>query len=169
MKFFSGFALKNDIHLCERYLINSEFNVAGLSLGAIKAIEYAKTSTARIDTIQLFSPAFFQNKSEKFKRMQLLYFFKNSDNYIDNFIANCFYPSKINNKVETYIPKKNELEELLRYNFSQETFEDLKTKGIRIEVYLGTNDKIIDVNSARDFFIINCDIFWLHKLGHFLC
>jgi len=169
MKFFSGFALKNDIHLCERYLINSEFNVAGLSFGAIKAIEYAKTATSRIDTIQLFSPAFFQNKSEKFKRMQLLYFFKNSDDYINNFIKNCFYPSKINEKIETYSAKKNELEELLRYSFSQETLKDLKTKGIRIEVYLGADDRIIDASSAKEFFIINCDIFWFHKLGHFLC
>jgi len=169
MKFFSGFALKNDIHLCEKYLINSEFNVAGLSFGAIKAIEYAKASTSRIDTIQLFSPAFFQDKSEKFKRMQLLYFSKNSDDYIDNFLKNCFYPSEINEKIETYSAKKYELEELLRYSFSQETFEYLKAKSIRIEVYLGSEDRIIDSNKAREFFIINCDIFWLQKVGHFLC
>ena len=169
MKFFSGFALKNDKYLCEKYLINSEFNVAGLSYGAIKAIEYAKASTSRIDTIQLFSPAFFQDKSDKFKRMQLLYFSKNSDDYIDTFLKNCFYPSEINEKIETYSAKKDELGELLKYTFSQETVEYLKSKGIRIEVYLGSEDKIIDANSAREFFIINCDIFWLQNVGHFLC
>jgi len=169
MKFFSGFALNNDAYLCEKYLINSEFNVAGLSYGAIKAIEYALETTSRIDTIQLFSPAFFQLKSEKFKRTQLLYFSKNSDIYIENFIINCFYPSIKDEKIETYNASKDELEELLKYYYTHETLAKLRGKGIRIEVYFGSEDKIIDSKSAEEFFIVNCDIFWLQNVGHFLC
>jgi len=169
MKFFSGFALKNDRYLCEKYLIDSEFNVAGLSFGAIKAVEYALNCTSRIDTIQLFSPAFFQEKSEKFKRTQLLYFSKDSTLYIDNFLKNCFYPSSVDDKIEMNSAKKDDLEKLLKYNFSKEALDTLNQRGIRIEVYLGFEDKIVDTKRASEFFIINCDIFWLQKVGHFLC
>lgn len=70
MKFFSGFCLANEQELFAPYLIRSDFTVAGFSYGAIKALKYAITCNERIDTLQLFSPAFFQDKDAKFKKLQ---------------------------------------------------------------------------------------------------
>nr|WP_275856258.1 hypothetical protein [Sulfurimonas sp. MAG313] len=65
MKFYSGFSLSNDEILFKDYLKYSDYTVAGFSYGAIKAFEMALTSKTRIDTLQLFSPAFFQEKKRK--------------------------------------------------------------------------------------------------------
>ena len=73
MRFYSGFSLSNDKQLFEPYLKESEFCVAGFSYGAIKAFNDTLNSKTRVDTLQLFSPAFFQDKNEKFKRMQMMY------------------------------------------------------------------------------------------------
>ncbi|WP_238593468.1 hypothetical protein [Sulfurospirillum diekertiae] len=79
MKFFSGFCLANEQELFSSYLNQSDFTVAGFSYGAIKAFEYTLTCKERIDTLQLFSPAFFEDKDAKFKKLQTLSFSKNSE------------------------------------------------------------------------------------------
>lgn len=67
MRYFSGFCFQNEEALFEPYLIKSDFTVAGFSYGAIKAMEYAFTCKTRIDTLQLFSPAFFKIKMQNLK------------------------------------------------------------------------------------------------------
>ena len=84
MKFYSGFALVNDEQLFDPYLKNSKYCVSGFSYGAIKAFRGVLASKTRIDTLQLFSPAFFQTRSDKFRRMQNMYFAKDKgrDKYL---------------------------------------------------------------------------------------
>ena len=75
-KYFSGFCFFEESELFEEYLIKNDFTFYGFSYGAIKAFEEALNSQKRVDTLQLFSPAFFQNYDDKFKRTQLMYFKK---------------------------------------------------------------------------------------------
>ena len=77
--FFSGFCFEDECELFDDYLIQNDFTVAGFSYGAIKAFKYVLNSSFRVDKLQLFSPAFFQNFDEKFKRTQLMYFKKDED------------------------------------------------------------------------------------------
>ncbi|MDD5212284.1 MAG: alpha/beta hydrolase, partial [Sulfuricurvum sp.] len=74
MTFYSGFSLINDQRFFDAYLVESDYTVAGFSYGAIKAARHAANSTSRIDTLQLFSPAFFQTAKGSFKRLQFASF-----------------------------------------------------------------------------------------------
>lgn len=170
MRFYSGFYLKNEYVLFDKYINTSAYCVCGFSYGAIKAQEYVLNQLKlgkRVDTLQLLSPAFFQTKEEKFKRLQLVSYRKNKENYLMNFINSCFCPhdKKDIEYCETTI---KELDELLAHEWNKEKLKKLVQKGVKIEVYLGGEDKIIDVESAREFFLEVATVTYMKNANHFL-
>lgn len=170
MRFYSGFSLKNDRHFFDTYLNNSEYSVAGFSYGAIKAFNYVVEqleSSNRIDTLQLFSPAFFQTKLLKFKRLQTLSYSKNQEGYLKNFIKSSFQPYEQKDFEHTF-HNLSELEELLNYEWVISDLMELTQKGVKIEVYLGGKDKIIDVQQAREFFMNVATVTYIKDANHFL-
>lgn len=170
MKFFSGFSLINESYLFNEYLDGSDYTVCGFSYGAIKALRHTKKTLAlgkRIDTLQLFSPAFFQSKPSKFKRMQMLSYNKNKDGYLRQFINSCFLPYE-KMIVEHTQTSSDELEELLNYEWMIDELKVLVDNGLKIEVYLGGEDKIIDVNSAKEFFLKVATVTYIKNANHFL-
>ncbi len=168
MKFYSGFSLSNDKQLFESYIKVSAFTVCGFSYGAIKAFEEVLNSTDRIDTLQLFSPAFFQNKSEKFKRMQLMYLNKDKKAYLNNFLSSCFFPAKIDESVLLEEGSEEELKELLFYEWHIDKLRALNDRGVEIEVYVGSEDKIIDSEETKAFFLPYATTFIINNAGHTL-
>ena len=168
MKFFSGFCLANEQELFTPYLNQSDFTVAGFSYGAIKAFEYAFTCKERIDTLQLFSPAFFGNKDAKFKKLQTLSFSKNSDLYTQNFMQNCVYPSAFDMQPFLKQGSLEELNELLHYTWNEAHLRSLKERGVNIEVYVGECDTIINALHVKDFFIPFASVYYLKRVGHIL-
>lgn len=168
MKYFSGFCFKDEETLFESYLIKSDFTVAGFSYGAIKAFEYALTCKERIDTLQLFSPAFFQNKEAKFKKLQTLFFAKDTDAYCQTFLKNSAFPSQV--CMEPFFKQDTfeDLEHLLYYTWSEEKLASLCERGTRIEVYLGSDDAIIDALTCKDFFTPFASVYYIKKVGHIL-
>lgn len=170
MKFYSGFALKNDIHFFKEYIQSSSYTVCGFSYGAIKALEYTKnelTNGKRIDTLQLFSPAFFQTKQTKYKRLQTMGYKKNEDQYLKSFINTCFEPYS-SKTIEYSVNSLNELEELLNHEWIKSDFIELQNRGLKIEVYLGSEDKVIDVKSAKEFFTQLSTVTYIKNANHFL-
>lgn len=170
MKFYSGFSLKNDKHFFKDYIKESEYCVGGFSYGAIKAFEHVKKQLEnrnRVDTLQLFSPAFFQTKSSKFKRLQTLAYSKNKDAYLMQFIDGCFKPY-LKRAIEHTDNSADELEELLTYEWILSDLLALVDKGVAIEVYLGGEDNIIDAKSARGFFLDVSTVTYIKKANHFL-
>ncbi len=170
MKFYSGFSLQNESYLFDEYANTSEYCVSGFSYGAIKAFEYVKKQIAlskRVDTLQLFSPAFFQTQPEKFKRLQLMAYKKSEDAYLNQFINSCFLPydKKIVQHTSTVA---EELQELLNYEWDVDALKAIADKGIVVEVYLGGEDKIIDVASAREFFLEVATVTYIKNGNHFL-
>lgn len=170
MKFYSGFSLKNEQYYFKEYINSSEYTVCGFSYGAIKALRYAQemlSQKKRVDRLQLFSPAFFQTKDEKFKKLQLLGYRKNQDSYLREFIVSCFspYEKKI---VEHSKSSIEELEELLRYEWDIDKLKELVRKGLKIEVYLGGEDRVIDVQRAREFFLEVATVTYIKEANHFL-
>lgn len=168
MKFFSGFCLANEQELFTPYLNQSDFTVAGFSYGAIKAFEYAFTCKERIDTLQLFSPAFFGDKDAKFKKLQTLSFSKNSDLYTQNFMQNIVYPSAFDMQLFFKQGSLEELNELLHYTWNEERLRSLKERGTNIEVYVGEEDAIINALHVKDFFVPFASVYYLKQVGHIL-
>ncbi len=168
MRFYSGFSLSNDKQLFEPYLKETEFCIAGFSYGAIKAFNEALHSKTRVDLLQLFSPAFFQNKSEKFKRMQMMYMNKDKEAYLDNFLQSCFAPLKVDDTIVLEEGSADELDELLQYKWDVGELKALKDKGVEIEVYLGSQDKIIDADKAKAFFLPYATTYMINHAGHTL-
>jgi hypothetical protein len=170
MQFFSGFSLKNESYLFQEYLNKSDYSVAGFSYGAIKAFNYVNEQLAsgkRVDTLQLISPAFFQRKAQKFKKLQLLAYTKNELAYMNQFMNSCFepYEKKIVEHIQT---TKEELEELLNYEWDFEALQKLVDKGVKLEVYLAQEDKVIDVRGAKEFFLQVSTLTYIKDANHFL-
>ena len=168
MKYFSGFCFQNEEELFNSYLEHNDFCVAGFSYGAIKAFEYSSTCRDRIDKLQLFSPAFFQDFSDKFRRLQTMSFGKNKNRYIEKFFSQVKYPSELS--LDRYFNEGNiaQLEELLNYVWNAERLNELVKKGIEIEVYMGEKDKIINPDSALKFFRPFANVYYIKSVGHLL-
>ncbi|RXI34251.1 hypothetical protein CP964_02550 [Arcobacter defluvii] len=166
--FFSGFCFFNESELFDEYIIRNDFTISGFSYGAIKAFEEALNTQDRVDKLQLFSPAFFQNFDEKFKRTQLMYFKKDENTYVQTFLNNVIYPS--NKDISKYfkLGTAQELEELLTYVWNEEKLQKLVDKGVKIEVYLGADDKIIDSLKVKEFFQKFATIYYIKEKGHLL-
>ena len=171
MKFYSGFSFSNEDELFSSLIKESEYTVCGFSYGAIKAFEYVKESlknTKRVDTLQLFSPAFFQTKPDKFKRLQTLAYAKNNEKYLSQFRESCFSPYTIKEVSASRQTNKEDLEELLQYEWSLDALKDLESKGVIIEVYLGGEDAIIDVMAAQEFFLQVATVTYVKSANHCL-
>lgn len=168
MKYFSGFCLQNEEKFFDEWCIQNDFNVAGFSYGAIKAFEYTSTCKERIDTLQLFSPAFFQDKDAKFKKLQTLSFTKNPTAYCEAFLSNVTKPS--NTDIQPYFKQGStqELSELLHYTWDEARLKALKERGITIEVYLGEKDAIINSSTCKDFFVEFASVYFFKRVGHIL-
>lgn len=165
--FFSGFCLQNEKELFNEYLKQNDFTVSGFSYGAQKAFEYVLNSEKRVDLLQLFSPAFFGDKDKKYKRLQLMFFKKDATEYANNFLKNCGFTKELANKyfeLESY----EDLDQLLHYIWDKEKLQKLLQKGTKIEVYLGSDDKIIDPNSAKEFFQEFAEVYYIKEKGHIL-
>ncbi len=168
MHFYSGFSLKGEAELFDAYHDRSDFCVSGFSLGAIEAFEYVCNSKMRIDKLQLFSPAFFEDKEIKFKRLQELYFKKDKNAYVQNFLENIAYPSTIDMQHYYHDSSAEALHKLLYYTWSKEKLETLSARDIMIEVYLGLEDKIIDVEATKAFFLPFASVIEIKEVGHIL-
>lgn len=167
MTFYSGFSLTNDQHFFDAYLVESDYTVAGFSYGAIKAAHHAAHATSRIDTLQLFSPAFFQTKKTSFKRLQLSAFTHDRKSYILRFLEMCFAPCPVQ-EVDIQIGESDQLDELLNYVWDEKLMNSIVDKGIRIEVYLGLEDAIIDAVGAKEFFLPYATVTSIQRGNHFL-
>ena len=171
MQFFSGFSLKNEEYLFTPYIKCSDFSICGFSYGAIKALEYVQEALKqkkRVDTLQLFSPAFFQTKDEKFKRLQLMSYKKNEKLYLENFISSCFEPYE--RKIVEFNGSDtiDDLKKLLEYEWDLEALQKIIDAGVIIEVYLGLQDKIIDAEGAYSFFKQVVNVTAIKNGNHFL-
>ena len=160
--------LKNESFLFDRFLNRSSYSVAGFSLGAIEALEFVLSSKNRVDLIQLFSPAFFQDKDESFKNGQINAFLKNERLYKEIFFKNIAYPFTLDLSDHYKKESVDRLRYLLNYHYLPSMFDNLKSRGVKIEVYLGSLDKIIDPIKAKSFFQQFATIIEIKRGGHIL-
>ncbi len=165
--YFSGFSLNSEKELFDQYRVENNFTVSGFSYGAQRALEYTLNSSSRVDLLQLFSPAYFIHKDKKYKRMQLMFFQKDPKKYCENFLKNCGFTQEQSNryfKIGTY----EQLDELLHYDWDQKKLQLLKEKNIRLEVYIGSEDKIVDSEISKEFFRQFGEVYFIKNKGHIL-
>jgi hypothetical protein len=86
---------------------------------------------------------------------------------MQNFIESCFTPYE-KKELEFQKTTKEELTELLEYEWSLSELLELQSKGVTIEVYLGENDAIIDVEAAKELFLEVSTLTYVKKANHFL-
>lgn len=170
MSFFSGFALRDEEIYFGSYMECKEFNVAGFSYGAIKAKDRVLKlleQKKRVDRLTLLSPAFFQSKDERFKRLQLMGYSKNPKAYIDEFLNSCFAPYH-QKPLNLSTNSLEELRELLYFEWDMDELIYISKAGVSIEIYLGGKDAIIDAKGAYDFFkSVGC-VTYIKDANHFL-
>jgi pimeloyl-ACP methyl ester carboxylesterase len=168
MKYFNGFSLKGEEAFFKEQLIDNDFTVAGFSYGATKAFEHVYNSQERIDRLILLSPAFFQNHKKSFVRTQLRYYKADEKAYTKQFLKNVAYPSSI--KLDNYLMqgKAEELEALLSYKWDKEKLLELAKRGVTIEVFIGSKDKIVDAQKSFDFFSELVPCYFVKGVGHLL-
>jgi hypothetical protein len=169
-KFYSGFYLHDEFDLFKDYIEKSDFIFSAFSYGCIRLLEDLNSYDKRVDKIQLFSPAYFGDKDDKFKNMQLKMFEKNEKLYIENFLKNCAYPSEYNliNYVRPSL--KDDLEKLLFFDWNEILFQKIfeKRPNLEIEIFLGEKDKIISSNIAADFFRRYGNVYFFKEVGHII-
>ncbi len=172
MKYFSGFCLCDEKYLFNGFLEKSEFYVAGFSYGAQKVVDYTLNSNKRIDKIQLFSPAFF-DYSQKIIDLNLKAFKKNKNLYIKNFLTKAGIDKWKMENGKWKIDERNiricECDEQDLYELFTFNWEKIKKlENIKIEVFLGEYDKIINLKKAYEFFKNYADVYLIKKANHFL-
>ena len=167
MVYYNGFSLKDEGSFFDKYLKQNDYNIAGFSYGAIKAFEHTLVCKERVDTLQLFSPAFFQTKPQAFKRAQIMAYKSDSKKYLNHFIKECFEPHELKKTLHVST-KESELEELLNYEWDINKLKTVVQSGVEIEVYFGSEDKIIDVAGAKEFFLPFATTYLINGANHFL-
>ncbi|WP_456452691.1 pimelyl-ACP methyl ester esterase BioV [Hydrogenimonas sp.] len=171
MTYFSGFSLAGEAELFDEFLApwrENPYTVAGFSYGAQKALEHVLEMPRRVDRLLLLSPAWFLDKKPAFIKLQLRAFAKDKEGYLRNFLASAAYPSPVDLAPYLAPGTAEELEALLTYPWESGKLEALRQKGVRLEVYLGGRDRIVDAAKAHEFFK-NYGESWLFKAyGHLL-
>ena len=167
MRFFSGFLLRDEQAYFRPWLKENDLTVAGFSYGAIRAFEYVRNSPRRVDTLQLFSPAFFLGRDRGFKRMQLRGFKRDSSAYRQRFLASCFSPYPVQ-EVPAAADTEADLEKLLDYAWPAAELDALCARGTALEVYVGEKDAVIDAAAAAAYFKPWATTFFLRDANHFL-
>jgi len=173
MKYFNGFSLIDEESIFKEsiffdILTPSDYTVVGFSYGAQKAFEYAYESQNRIEKLILLSPAFFQTEKKSFIRAQLRYFNAGKEAYVTQFLQNVASPSSHSLREYLNIGTQDELESLLTYVWDKTKIQTLLKRGTSIEVFLGTEDKIINSKEALAFFSQNCTTYSIKNVGHLL-
>ena len=167
MKFFSGFSLHQEEKLLHSWYQDTPYTVVGFSYGAIRALRYVLEYEGRVDTLILLSPAFFQTRTEGFKRLQCRAFERDREGYLRTFYEHCFAPYPACEVMRDEACTQEQLCDLLHFVWSEATLCSVIERGIRIEVYIGLEDHIIDAEGARDFFIPYASVYTL-RANHFL-
>ncbi len=168
MIYFNGFSLKDEETLFTAYLEQGDLCVAGFSYGAQQAFEWVYHSVERIDRLILLSPAFFQTQKTSFVRTQMRYFQNGQERYVTQFLQNVAYPSTMDLTDYLQTGTAEELEALLSYEWDAVKIQEVLDRGTVIEVFLGTEDKIIDADAAFSFFSALATTYYIKGVGHLL-
>ncbi|MEY4504366.1 MAG: hypothetical protein RL154_660, partial [Pseudomonadota bacterium] len=95
------------------------------------------------------SPAYFCNISSDVKYSEIVIFNSHQKLWFKQFYSKC-------GAIKSYCSSVNATEENLKklfyYNWSKDNFNILSQKGISIDIFFGSDDKILQIDDAIEFF-----------------
>jgi hypothetical protein len=165
MKYFSGFGFEGESELFSQFLSESAYDVAGFSYGAQKAVIEA-LKQKRVQKLILISPAIFTHLGLEEKKKQMELFKNKKEVYLAMFYKKCGIRDEHKKYLKT--PSHKELEELFEYEWRESDLSTLYKKGCKIEVHLGSSDKIVDIEGAKRLFLPYSVLFTHQGLSHIL-
>ncbi len=171
MEFYSGFGFKNEKALFRNYLEEGDFVVAGFSYGAQLALERVLEKIdrgERVQKLQLISPAFFNHLPKAIKLKEVQNFTKNPELYMRFFYKKAAYPYKGELSFFQREAELGELKALLFYNWDEKKLTKVLKNGVKIEVFLGSMDKIVDPVKTEEFFKEFATTYFIKDVGHIL-
>jgi len=146
--FFSGFCLSGEKELFSEYLNQKEESIAGFSYGAIGALK--KAFELRPKRLILLSPAFYAYKDSSFKEQQIKAFETDRELYMLKLLKK----SGLSEEEGRRFGKEGsseQLRELLYFEWQKSPIKELSVT-TKIEIYIGTNDRVVEPESAIEFF-----------------
>jgi len=171
MTYFSGFSLQGEAGIFSEFLGDVEENpyvVAGFSYGAQKALAHVCDTRRRVDRLLLLSPAWFLDRSKAFVRTQRIHYKNDPKRYLDTFLRNVAHPSAYDLSPFLAPSTADDLQKLLTFSWPRAYFERAAEKGVKIEVYLGGKDRIVDAEAAHEFFKTYATSYLIKPFGHLL-
>lgn len=166
---FSGFCFDREEELFSRFSKKCFYDISGFSYGAQKACEEVLkrvNSGQRVQKLLLYSPAFFEDKTQTYKNLQISHFKKNKQIYIQNFLEKI----GADDEIKKYFKEGDieDLQALFSYRWDEKKLAFIQEKGVLIEVYLGGCDKIINVEATKDFFSSTSLVYFIKGANHCL-
>ena len=165
--FFSGFSLCGEELLFKDYYEDDGENACGFSYGAQKAFLYTK-SNPHIKRLTLLSPAFYMQKTEEFKEIQIAAFVQNPDLYRLKLLKKSGLNPEETAKygADATAP---ELRELLYFEWEAEDIKAMLERRVQIEVYIGGKDGVVEPKPSFGFFEhCGAKTVWLEDKNHIL-
>ncbi|TSA87024.1 pimelyl-ACP methyl ester esterase BioV [Helicobacter mehlei] len=159
-RYFSGFGFQREEWLFESILKPCGlYDVAGFSYGAICALEYAceqVKQNKRIQRLVLIAPCMLAHKSQAFKNLQLKAYQQNPHAYMQAFFEKIGWSALLAQDPSlaryTHLGSLQDLQILLNYHYAPEKLEFLCARGVRLEVFIGLEDAIMDAKALCVFF-----------------
>lgn len=167
MTFFSGFCLEGEGELFSDFIPPKIATIAGFSYGAICAYEHALATKEFFKKLILLSPAYYAHTDEEFKQQQINAFRSDPDLYKLKLLKKSGFSEETAQKYSKD-GTIDELEKLLYFDWAVDGFDKLKKNGVEIEVYIGSNDRVVDPNSSMEFFKQFATVYFIKGKNHFL-
>lgn len=176
MLYFSGFGFRGESGLFAWILKDGGvYDIAGFSYGALKALEHAYKQVQagrRVQRLMLISPCMLALKPAAFKRLQVLSYKKDPQNYMQTFFKNIGWVDLLqqDSSLEgyTHSGSAEDLEDLLYTPLDPQKLAFLQSKGVVVEVFLGLADPLLEPKEALDFFKPYACVWQFKHMGHLL-
>ncbi|CCB79394.1 hypothetical protein HBZC1_04080 [Helicobacter bizzozeronii CIII-1] len=159
-RYFSGFGFQGEAWLFEWILKPCGlYDVAGFSYGAICALEYIYGQVKqgkRTQRLILIAPCMLAHKSQAFKNLQLKAYQQNPQAYMQAFFEKIGWNALLAQDPSlaryAHLGSLQDLQTLLNYHYDPQKLEFLCDQGVRLEVFIGLEDAIMDAKALCAFF-----------------
>lgn len=164
--FYSGFCLCGEEEIFHEYLPAFGSHVSGFSYGAIEALKYALKEQS-VKNLILLSPAYYAHKEDAFKEAQLTAFANDKELYRLKLLKKSGFEER---ERELYAKEGayEELSELLYFDWSAAGLETIADRGVNIEVFIGSADRVVEPEASAEFFGRFAKVYTLDNKNHIL-
>lgn len=164
--FYSGFCLCGEEEIFHEYLPAFGSYVCGFSYGAIGALKYALKEQS-VKNLILLSPAYYAHQEDAFKEAQLAAFESDKELYRLKLLKKSGFDER---ECELYAKEGayEELLELLYFDWNTARLEMLADRGVKIEVFIGSADGIVEPEASAEFFGHFAKVYTLENKNHIL-